>query len=177
MARYPRTAVARAAINPPGGDLHGVELAPAAHWWSDRGDRGACPPCDRVLQAHEPVCRTVETMVGSVQLTRPYFYCRACRCGMYPLDEVLGLSVGRLQLDVPQDAADLVTEDPYDTASTLFGHLSGITVSSERMHTLTNQAAEGLTVLDVAPSRDEMAQWVAELAAGRLRRPVLVLGI
>ena len=31
-----------------------------------------CPKCDRVLQAREPVCRTVETMVGSVQLERPY---------------------------------------------------------------------------------------------------------
>ena len=157
----------------------GLTEAIVAHVHRGEHDRQKvpCPTCDRVLQAHEPVCRTVETMVGSVQLTRPYFYCRACRCGMYPLDEVLGLSVGRLQLDVPQAAADLVTEVPYDTASTLFGHLSGITVSSERMHTLTNQAAEGLTVLDVAPSRDEMAQWVAELAAGRLRRPVLVLGI
>ena len=115
-----------------------------------------CPTCDRVLQAREPVGRTVETMEGSVQLQRPYFYCRACRCGMSPLDEVLGLSAGRLQLDVQQAAADLVTEVPYDTASTLFGRLSGITVSSERMHTLTNQAAEGLTVLDVAPSRDEI---------------------
>jgi hypothetical protein len=97
--------------------------------------------------------------------------------GKNSLDEVLGWSAGRLQLDVQQAAADLVTEVPYDTASTLFGCLSGMTVSSERMHTLTNQAAEGLTVLDVAPSRDEIEQWVAELAAGRLRRPVLVLGI
>src|SRR5437763_12000493 len=45
------------------------------------------------------------------------------------------------------------------------------------MHTLTNQAAEGLTVLDVAPSREEIAQRVAELAAGCWRRPVLVLRI
>lgn len=137
----------------------------------------ACPKCDRVLQARELVCRTVETLVGSVQLERPYFYCRTCRDGVYPLDEVLGLAPGRIQLDVQQAAADLVTEVPYDTASTLFGRLSGIMVSSERMHTLTNQAAEGLTVLDVAPSRDEIEQWIAELAAGRLRRPVLVLGI
>ncbi len=59
----------------------------------------------------------------------------------------------------------------------MFGRLSGMTVSSERMHTLTNQVAEGLSVLDVAPSRDEIAQRVAEVAAGRFRRPVLVLGI
>lgn len=48
----------------------------------------ACPKCDRVLQARELVCRTVETLVGSVQLERPYFYCRTCRDGVYPLDEV-----------------------------------------------------------------------------------------
>ena len=67
--------------------------------------------------------------------------------------------------------------EPYETTSTLFGRLSGIPVSSERLHTLTNQAAEGLRVLDVAPSRDEIDQLVAQVAAGRFRRPVLVLGI
>jgi hypothetical protein len=74
-------------------------------------------------------------------------------------------------------AAQLVTELPYETSSTLLGDLSGIAVSSERMHTLLNQAAEGLTVLDVAPSREEIERRVAEVSAGRFRRPVLVLGI
>lgn len=45
------------------------------------------------------------------------------------------------------------------------------------MHTLTNQVAEGLNVLDVAPSRPEIDQRVAQVAQGRFRRPVLVLGI
>jgi hypothetical protein len=112
-----------------------------------------------------------------IEVQRPYFYCRHCHRGCYPLDEVLGLRAGRIPRDVQQAAADLVTELPYDTASTLFSHLSGLAVSSERMHTLTNQVAEGLTVLDVAPSREEIDQRVAELAAGRFRRPVLVLGI
>src|SRR5687768_4845654 len=66
---------------------------------------------------------------------------------------------------------------PYETASAMLERLSGIAVSSERVHTLTNQAAEGLSVLDVAPSRDEIDQRVAQVAAGRFRRPVLVLGI
>jgi hypothetical protein len=136
-----------------------------------------CPRCHGVLQAREFVCRTVETMVGAVQLERPYFYCRACRCGMYPLDEVLGLRSNRLQRDVQQAAVDMATELPYATAATLFGRLTGMSVSSERMHTLTQQAAEGLTVLEVAPSRDQIDQRVAQVAKGRWRRPVLVLGI
>jgi len=50
-------------------------------------------------------------------------------------------------------AAQLVTEVPYETAESLFGDLTGLHFGSERMHTVTNQVAEGLTVLDVAPSR------------------------
>jgi hypothetical protein len=136
-----------------------------------------CPTCERLLTARAPVARTVETMVGPIELERPYFYCHRCRHGSYPFDEVLGLSAGRLQLDVQQATADLVTELPYDTASTTFGNLSGIAVSRERMHTLATQAAEGLTVLDVAPSREEIERRIAKVAQGRFRRPVLVLGI
>ena len=121
--------------------------------------------------------RTAQTMIGDIEVPRPYFYCHHCHRGRYPLDEVLGLSAGRMQLDVQQAAVDLATELPYETAATLFGHLSGMTVSSERMHTLTNRAAEGLSVLEVAPSRDEIDQRVAQVATGRFRRPVLVLGI
>jgi Uncharacterised protein family (UPF0236) len=136
-----------------------------------------CPTCARLLTARGPVSRRVETMVGAVELARPYFYCRVCREGTYPLDDKLHVSAGRIQLDVQQAVADVVTELPYETAATLFSHLSGIAVSSERMHTLTSQVAEDLTVLDVAPSREAIEQRVAAVAAGRFRRPVLVLGI
>src|SRR6266852_7186393 len=74
-------------------------------------------------------------------------------------------------------AAKLVTEVPYDTAQSLFGDLTGMHFGSERMHTLTNQAGAELTVLDVAPSRQEIERRIASVSAGRFRRPVLVLGI
>jgi hypothetical protein len=136
-----------------------------------------CATCDRLMQARPPVSRTARTLVGDIEIARPYFYCRYCQLGTYPLDEVLSLSAGQIQLDVQQAATELAIEVPYDTASRLFGRLSGIAISSERMHTLTTQAAEGLSVLDVAPSRDEIDQRIAQVAAGRWRRPVLVLGI
>jgi len=136
-----------------------------------------CPTCDRLLSARPAVSRTVRTLVGDFEIERPYFYCRYCREGTYPLERVLGLCPGQIQLDVQQAAADLATELPYETASALLGRLSGISVSSERLYTLTNQVAEDLSVLEVAPSRDAIDQRVAEVAAGRFRRPVLVLGI
>jgi hypothetical protein len=66
---------------------------------------------------------------------------------------------------------------PYEEAQTLFSDLTGVALGSERLHTFVHQAAEGLTVLDVAPSREDIAHRIEEMATGRLRRPVLVLGI
>ncbi len=137
----------------------------------------SCPSCERPLKARPAVTRSTQTLIGDIEVQRPYFYCRFCHLGRSPLDDVLGLSAGRIQLDVQQLAAEVAIELPYDTASTLFGRLSGLTVSSERMHTLTNQVAEGLNVLDVAPSRQEIDQRVAQVAQGHFRRPILVLGI
>ena len=136
-----------------------------------------CPDCDRLLPARPAVSRTVETLVGAVHLERPYCYCPSCHRGGYPFDEAVGLTPGRHQLDIQKAAAQVVVELPYDTAQTLFGELTGVRMGSERMHTLTNPAAAGLTGLDVAPPRAEIERRIAELAAGRSRRSVLVLGI
>src|SRR5262249_31273587 len=39
----------------------------------------SCPRCARVLKAQDQVWRTVETMVGPMELERPSCYCRTCR--------------------------------------------------------------------------------------------------
>ena len=106
-----------------------------AHQGEHTRQQSRCPQCARRLTACDPVRRTVETLVGAVQLERPYFSCPACHRGLYPLDEVLGLSPGRTQLDVQKAAVKLVTEVPYDEAQKLFGDLTGLGVGSERMHT------------------------------------------
>jgi hypothetical protein len=136
-----------------------------------------CQTCQRLLTARPSVPRTVETMVGSVRLERPYFYCRVCQAGLYPLDEALGLTPGRTQLDVQKAAAKVAIETAYDEAHTLFHDLTGVSLGSERMHTLTNRAAEGLSVLDIAPSREQIEERIAKVSAGQWRRPVVVLGI
>jgi hypothetical protein len=136
-----------------------------------------CKTCQRILTPRPLVPRTVDTMVGSVRLERPYFYCRVCQKGVYPLDEALGLTPGRHQLDVQKAVAKLVIETSYDEAQALFHALTGVSFGSERMHTLTNRAAKGLSVLDIAPSRAQIEARIAEVAVGKWRRPVVVLGI
>jgi hypothetical protein len=147
------------------------------HAAEQRRESLRCATCERLLRARPAVSRTAQTMIGDSEVPRPYFYGPHGHRGRYPLDAVLGLSAGRMPLDVPQAAVDLATAWPSETAATLCGHLSGLTVSSERMPTFTNRAAEGLSVLAVAPSRDAIEQRVAQVATGRCRRPVVVLGI
>src|SRR5262249_7499082 len=160
---------------PPGGLTE--TIVEHTHRGESTRQQSPCATCGRLLTARTPVSRTIETMVGAVQLERPYFYCRACREGVYPLDDALGVVAGRKQLDMQHPAAQLVTEVPYDTAQALFRALTGMPFGSERLHALTNQVAENLTVVDVAPSRQEIARRIAEVAAGRFRRPVMVLGM
>lgn len=139
--------------------------------------QAACRQCQRPLTARGPMPRTLETMVGVLTLERPSLYCPACRRGRYPLDERLGVAPGRKQCDIQQAATELAIELPYDTAQTLFTKLTGVSMGAERLHALSNQAAQGLGVLEAAPTKDAIARQVATCAAGQPRRPVLVLAI
>jgi len=136
-----------------------------------------CPQCGRLLRARGSPNRTVETMVGMVSLARPYFYCLQCQEGFYPLDEALQLSERRKQWDMQKAAASLTAEVPYETASGLFGELTGLSFSDHIMHEVVAEQATGLTVLSVSPTAEEIEQRVAQVAEGRTWRPILVLAI
>jgi hypothetical protein len=71
-----------------------------------------CTTGERLLRARPAVSRTAQTRIGASEVQRPYFYCPHCHGGRYPLDEVLGLSAGRMHLDVQQAAVDLATALP-----------------------------------------------------------------
>ena len=50
-------------------------------------DVAPCPGCGRCVHREKALRgRTVETLMGSSRLQRPYFYCRRCRVGYAPLD-------------------------------------------------------------------------------------------
>lgn len=66
---------------------------------------------------------------------------------------------------------------PYETAQDLFKELSGVGLSTARLHELTNTVAEGLGVLEVVPPRDEVLAKIAAVAAGRRWRPSGVLAL
>jgi hypothetical protein len=135
------------------------------------------PQCGRRVAARGVVTRRLETLVGEVELARPYFYCVPCGQGFAPVDAALGVAPGRKQFDVQQAAAKLTAEVPYETAQELFRELTGAELSPARMHELTNGTAEGLSVLEVAPPREASLAKIAAVAAGRRWRPIGVLAI
>jgi len=137
----------------------------------------ACPQCGQTLVARGPQERTVETLVGAIRLQRPYFYCERCQLGTVPLDEALQVTERRKQPDVQKAAVHLTKEVPYETACELFEELTGLSLSAHTAHEVTQAVAAGLTVLDVAPSREELLAKITAVATGQPWRPVLVLAI
>jgi Uncharacterised protein family (UPF0236) len=136
-----------------------------------------CPQWGQTLAARGLQERTVETLVGAVRLRRPYFYCLHCQQGSTPLDEVLQLTARRKQPDVQKAAVQLTKEVPYETACELFEQLTGLPLSVHTAHEVTQTLAPGLTVLDVAPSREELMAKITAVAIGQPWRPILVLAI
>jgi hypothetical protein len=139
--------------------------------------QAACPSCDGSLSVRRLAHRTVDTLIGPVRLKRPYFYCTGCRQGFHPLDASLEVVAGRYPLDVQRAIAQGAAEMPYETAHSLLKDWSGVEVSVERMHTLSNAMADGLSVLDVAPDADKIRAQIRTLRAAKRRRPVMALAI
>lgn len=137
----------------------------------------SCPHCQCILPARPAPPRTVHTMVGEVSLSRPYFYCIHCQQGFTPLDDVLQLSERRTQWAMQQAAARLAAEVPFETAQELFAQLTGLSLSDHAIYAVTGELSHELGVLEVSPPAAEIARRVAEMAAGKTWRPVMVLAI
>jgi len=136
-----------------------------------------CPICGKLHKSRGKVKRRVETRVGGFALYRPYFYCRQCQKGWYPLDEALGLSESPVQYDLQDVEAWLSTELPYGTASEAYERCCGDILSEHHMHDITNRIAANIDLLDVCPTRAEIESKITELSKGKFRRPVMMLAI
>jgi len=136
-----------------------------------------CPDCNRRLKARKKLKREVQTLIGSITLHRPYFYCHKCRRGFFPLDEALGLSKHKIQPDIQKLEAWLASEMPYETAVETLERCAGIKLSNHHAHDIANEIAEELQVLDVCPDKEEIHLKIDSLSEGKFRRPVLMIGI
>ena len=136
-----------------------------------------CPHGHCLLPARPTQPRTVPTMVGEVSRSRPYFDCSHGQHGCSPLDDVLQRSERRTPWDLQKAGARLAAEVPFQTAQGLFRELTGLPLSDHTLHEVTGELSHAVGVLEVSPTAAEMAHRVAEVAAGKPWRPVMVLAI
>lgn len=136
-----------------------------------------CPHCGKALKARGKHPRTVETLIGSINLERPYFYCIDCQQGFHPLDGALDLSARKKQNDLQKAACSLSAEIPYKPGSELFQELTGISLSDHTAHEMVAEVTSKLTMLDVIPSAQEIRDKIAALAKDKKWRPIMVLAI
>ena len=136
-----------------------------------------CPHCGKALKARKKHPRTVETIIGSITIERPYFYCIDCQQGFYPLDGALDLSARKKQNDLQKAACSLSAEIPYKPGSELFQELTGISLSDHTAHAIVAEVTSELTMRDVVPSAQEIRDKIAALAKDKKWRPIMVLAI
>jgi hypothetical protein len=78
---------------------------------------------------------------------------------------------------VQKAAVALTKEIPSETACERFAPLTGWPLRAHTAHEVTHAVAEGWTVLEVAPTQEEIVAKLAAVAAGQSWRPILVLAI
>ncbi len=137
-----------------------------------------CPKCNKKLKAwNKKAKRTVESLGGRLDLYRPYFYCKNCKHGFYPLDEALGLAPSPKQYDIQDLEAWLSSELPFKTAAEAYKRCTGDVLSADHMFETANRIGNHLYILDVCPTKDEIEQKIAELSKDKFRRPVMMMAI
>ncbi|MEW6749663.1 MAG: ISKra4 family transposase [Candidatus Latescibacterota bacterium] len=137
----------------------------------------ACPQCGGIVRARPARRRTVPTLVGPVSLARPYFYCTACHHGFFPLDEALHLSPHAKQIDLQEAACELALDMPFERAAAWLSRYTEARLSDCTVQEVVQEVGQGLGVLQVCPTAEEIGRRIADAAQGRTWRPIVVLAL
>ena len=71
----------------------------------------------------------------------------------------------------------MAAEVPFTTAQELFSQLTGLSLSGHTTHEVVGEVGQGLGVLEVSPTAEEIVQRVAAVAPSKQQPPIMVLAI
>ena len=137
--------------------------------WAD------CPCCGKKIYRKRMDKKIVSTMQGTFELERPYFYCRTCKHGFCPLDEMLEVSGKRHQYDIQKRVTQTAAKTPFEESAEIFQALSGISIGNHFSHETLHAVGETATVEMVIPDADEIARRIGQMAVTESELPVLVI--
>jgi hypothetical protein len=86
--------------------------------------------CRARARYRETRVRFLTTCHGELAISRPYYYCSACRRGSVPLDAALGLDAGTTTRQVRLWMADLAARLPFAEATLTLERLTGVGVAA-----------------------------------------------
>lgn len=134
-----------------------------------------CPRCAKRVQRMRLDDKTVSTLHGALDLQRPYFYCKPCKLGFHPLDEVLGLAREVHQYDLQEKFALFTARMPYAEAAELFTKVTGLPAPGAHFgHDTLNRIAEAAKLDITIPDKEEIERRIAEARGDGDELPVLV---
>lgn len=119
----------RTAMHHLGANLLGALLG------ADRGYRGPEIDCGAGHRARFVGYRdkTFDTVLGPVRATRAYYHCAACRHGVVPKDDQLGVPGASLSPGLRAMVARLGANLPFAKADELLAELTGIELTTKRV--------------------------------------------
>lgn len=129
---------------------------------ADRGHQGPRVDCGGGHQAgfvsYRP--KTVDTVLGPIEVTRAYYHCQACRGGLAPKDDELGISGESITPGLRSMIDKTAATAPFAKATDLLRELAGLDLSIKRVERAAE--ADGRTL------NHEIAARSDAIAAGTL---------
>lgn len=122
---------------------------------ADAGYRGPRLDCGAGHQAGFVGYRdkTIDTVLGAIELRRAYYHCRCCRRGVVPRDEDLGVVGVSLSPGLAAMTARAGTAVPFAPAAALLTDLAGITLSTKRVERAAEATGAAATAAQAAQTR------------------------
>ena len=130
----------------------------------------ACPcGCAATYQRQRPA--TVQTLLGPIQFTRPYYLCATCHQGFAPLDQELELAAGSLSAGLTELLALLGALDPFGDAVGVLEKLTLLHVCPNSVRVATETLGETIAAAEAQAVAVAWDVTVQELPPPPLRVP------
>lgn len=102
---------------------------------ADTGHRGPRVDCGAGHKAAFVAYRvkTVDTVLGPIELRRAYYHCGVCQSGVIPRDDQLGVAGGSLSPGLRAMTDRVGAAVPFAQAASLLAELAGITLTTKRV--------------------------------------------
>lgn len=92
-----------------------------------------CPYCDEEAKYERQRQGKLRTVLGNVDYCRPYYRCRHCRRGHYPLDVAMGLRPNAMSAELERLAGMTGVQMPFGQGSKVFAQLTLLELSDQSL--------------------------------------------